>query len=312
MSGLLLLLLSPLVSSHTLYSSYRTLPSYHSSPSYALYRPAAVNKPSLTSLYKQAYQGAPAVGLTRSVDIIQQTRTQAESLKRDLRSLASTPGEAQKILNKVFAENNDVCMNSVEEAIQAIEASTKLVENAGTEIKQLIQAVQVFEKLTDTPTAVRETANIIRLLDVLIPKITPATPSSACGPRSGDEFASLRSIGVIVDELISKTDLYVNLQKKQNLKTSAMIVSEVANFLTHLKKSFSKFDQFCTRDKEYNIEVITAMGEMMTDLADLYRLLGGSTAAKQISKQGDFTKKVVVSTAAILQFYSFLFILDSG
>jgi flagellar biosynthesis chaperone FliJ len=278
MSGFLLLLLSHLVSSNTL----------------------------------PAYQSAPAVGLTRSVDIIQQTRTQAESLKRDLRNLASTPGDAQKILNKVFTENNDVCMNTVEEAIQAIEASTKLVENAGTEIKQLIQAVQVFENITDTPTAVRETAKIIRILDVLIPKITPATPSSVCGPSSGDEFASLRSIGVIVDELSSKTDLYINLQKKQNLKTSAMIVSDVANFLTQLKKSFSKFDQFCTKDKEYNIEVITAIGEMMTDLADLYRLLGGLTAAKQISKQGDFTKKVVVSTAGISQFYSFLFILHSG
>ena len=203
-------------------------------------------------------------------------------------------------------------MNSVEDAIEAIEESTKLVENAGTEIKQLIQTVQVFEKLTDTPTAVREAANIIRLLDVLIPKITPATPSSVCGPSSGDEFASLRSIGVIVDELSSKTDLYINLQKKQNLKTSAMIISEVTNFLTQVKKSFSKFDQFCTRDKEYNIEAITAIGEMMTDLADLYRVLGGLTAADEISKQGDFTKKVVVSNAGILYFYSLLFFLHAG
>jgi hypothetical protein len=202
-------------------------------------------------------------------------------------------------------------MNSVEEAIQAIEASTKLVENAGTEIKQLIQTVQVFEKITDTPTAVRETANILRLLDVLLPKITPAT-LSVCGPSSGDEFGSLRSVGVLVDELSSKTDLYVSLQKKQNLKNSAMIISEVTNFLTQVKKSFSKFDQFCTRDKKYNNEAITAIGEMMTDLADLYRVLGGLTAADEISKQGDFTKKVVVSNAGILYFYSLLFFLHAG
>ena len=58
----------------------------------------------------------------------------------------------------------------MDEAIEAIETGTKLFENAGTEIKQLVQLVQGFPTLTDTPKAVRETAKIIRLLEVLIPK----------------------------------------------------------------------------------------------------------------------------------------------
>ena len=217
--------------------------------------------------------------------------------------MASNP-RAANILNRVFAEKNNACINNIEEAIQAIETSTRLFENAGVELRQLVQSVKVFEKQTDTPTAVRETAKIMRLLDVLIPKMASATPSG-CRTASADEFASLRTLGDLVDELSSNDDLYFSIQKRQSLKSSAKIVFRVTNFLTELKRYFSKFDQYCTRGNSYNIEIITAIGDMMTDLADLYRDLGGLTAAEEISKQGDFTKKVVVSKAAIISIFYF-------
>ena len=83
---------------------------------------------------------------------------------------------------------------------------------------------------------------------------------------------------------------------------STKIISGVTSFLVKLNKSFTKFDKFCTSDKEYNIEAITAIGEMMTDLADLFAVLGGITDAEEIRKQGDFTKTVVVSKAAVVLF----------
>ena len=233
--------------------------------------------------------------LTGSDDIIEQTRTQAESLKTDLQSMSRNP-RATKVLSKVFAKNNNVCINNMEDAIEAIESSTQIFENAGTEIKQLVEAVKVFEKQTDTSTAVRETANIIRLLEDLIPKLRPTNPSSC--QQGADEFESLRGLAALVDELSSKEDLYYSIQKRQSLKSSAKIVSKATNFLAKIKQSFSKFDQFCTRDKSYNIEVITTMGDMMTDLAGLYRALGGAAAAEEITKQGYFIKKINVSNAA--------------
>ena len=158
--------------------------------------------------------------------------------------MARNPRAAQ-ILNRVFADKNNVCINSMDDAIETIEMSTKLVENAGSEIKELVEIIKVFEKSIDTTKAVRETANILRLLDTLIPKITPAT--STCGTSSADVFGSLQSLGVLVDELATKDDIYFSIQKKQSLKSSADIVFKVTNFLTQLKKSFSKFDRFCTK-----------------------------------------------------------------
>merc|ERR1739838_156875 len=265
MPGLLLLLLIPLVSSYP--QSYDSVRQYN-----------------------QGYEE----WVTRSGgDIIKETRTQAESLKTTLKYLASSTGPAE-ILNRIINDKNNVCLNSVEEAIEAVEASTKLVENAAPEIKQLIESIKIFEKLTDTTTVVRESADILRLLEVLLPKLAPASPS-VCEASNAEAFGSLRSLAVLVDELSSTTDFYMTSRTRQELKRSAKIISGVTTFITQLNKSFSKFEQFCTSDKEYNIEAITAIGEMMTGLADLFGVLGGLSDAEEIRKQGDFIKKVVSS-----------------
>jgi hypothetical protein len=250
-----------------------------------------------------AFLRAPFLGLPGSGDIIQQTRSQADTLKATLRSLTSKP-EAAPILQKVFIGKNGGCLQNMDEAIEAIETSTKLFENAGTEIKQLVSIVQSLQDLSDTPKAVRETAKIIRLLDVLIPKITPST--SVCRTSSADVFDSMRSLGALVEELSSKDDLYFSTQKRQSLKSSAQIVSKVTNFLA--QESHFKFAHFCTKDKEYNKDFLTAIGKMMSDLADLYTALGGVTAANGLRKQEDFTKRVVVSLAIISKLYLFLFL----
>merc|ERR1712106_161939 len=289
MSGLLLLLLVPFASSLP-YSHYYN---------YNSYRPAAyVHSPRYLSYPLTYYQGYlpnynKGFALARSSDFVQQTRTQANSLKNTLMSLSSIPG-AKRIINRIINDDDNVCLNSVEEAIEAVETSAKIVESSGTEIKNLIKTVEAFEKLTDTPTVVREAANILRSLEVLIPKLAPANVQ-ICGASNAQAFGSLRSLAALVDELSSTNEFYMPPQSRKELETSAKIISGVTSFLVKPNKSFTKFDKFCTSDKEYNVEAITAIGEMMTGLADLFGVLGGLSDAEQIRKQGDFTKKVVAN-----------------
>ena len=89
-------------------------------------------------------------------------------------------------------------------------------------------------------------------------------------------------------------------RKKQSLKYSAIIVHKVTDFLDHEKKSFSQFNNLCTKDRNHKIKLINALGVLMNDLADLYTSVGGETAANEIRKQGDFTLKDVVS---LFRFY---------
>jgi hypothetical protein len=116
---------------------------------------------------------------------------------------------------------------------------------------------------------------IIRILDVLIPKLTPS--DSVCSTSSADVFESMRGLSALDDELSLNDDIYFSTQKRQSLKSSVLIVSQVTDFL--YKESHFKFDHFCTKERELNTEFITAIGKIMGDLADLYTVMGGFTAA---------------------------------
>ena len=225
-------------------------------------------------------------------DIIQQTRTQMDSLKNTLIFLAKKP-KASPILEKVFdGRNKNTCVTNTEEAIEAIETTTKLVENAGTEIKLLVEYVQELSKIKDMSKVVKQSAKIMGLLDVLLPKLSPA-PSSGCKPSSADDLLSMRNLESLLIDLSAKDDLYYTPQVRQTLQNSAKILSKATTLLE--KESHFTFDYFCTDDIGHNKDFITAVSNMMGDLADLYTELEGDITAKDISKQQNFTKKLLVS-----------------
>jgi len=237
-----------------------------------------------------AFLHSPYLGLQvpTSGDIIENTRAQADILKTTLRSL-SRQSNAAPILEKIFAKNSNDCINNMDQAIDAIETSTSLFENAGTAIKLLLQNVRELQTIKDTPKAVRQTAKIISLLGALIPQLTPS--SSSCQASSKDVFGSMQSLQALVDELSTSTEFQTTTHGRQTLKTSAVILSKVINFLK--KESHFKFDKFCTKGKEYNKDFFTAIAKMISDLADLYTTLGGLTSAKDIKNQEQFTISVV-------------------
>ena len=150
MSGLLKLLLSLLVCSQTSYGTRYSSHPFHSKDPKAVFEsnlrhltnqagfPAPQQPFQRRPQHQQAIQRTPqqaihrtpvhsfsrtqASNLASPEDVIRQTRTQADSLKRDLRSLTSKP-EASPILKKVFAGQNGGCFKSMPEAIQSIETS---------------------------------------------------------------------------------------------------------------------------------------------------------------------------------------------
>jgi len=292
MFSILLVMVVPFTSSLP-FSYYHNHAAYYHSPRLISYNRPYYQLPQFIKKPFTAFANSNSNSNFRSIsgDFAQETRKQAEALKKTLKTLSQTSGPAA-ILNSVIEDVNNVCLNSVDEAIDAIETSTKLIEASAPELKQLIKIVEDFQKLTDKPTVLRESANILRLLEVLIPKLAPVNPK-VCGATTAEAFGSLRALATLVDELSSSNSLVLRPQTRQQLKTSAKVISGVTVFLVQLQETFEKFDQFCTSDREYNIEAVTAIGDMVSSLADLFGVLGGIKDGNEIRKQGDFTKKVV-------------------
>ena len=278
-------------------------PQYYSLSSYSLQ--PLVNLGSnygtwYTGGYGRIQYAVPVVryGLsTYNVDIISQTRRMAESLKATLRQLALDPYYAATI-NRIINEK-DICINSLEEGIANIEKATSLVERAGGDIKALMAKLKTFVDLTERvgkssqvwSDLVRESAQILRILEPLINNIAPDNISQANPAKT---IGCLKSLGVLMDELANTNQLIISPSSWAQLKDSANTISAVTTFLTQLKSTFARFD-ICTADKQYNLDAINAIGDLMVNSADLFASLGSAQTGENLKKGKAFVSRMTVS-----------------
>merc|ERR1719334_1326740 len=224
-------------------------------------------------------------------DIILDTRTLSNKVQSALRHLAEDPASAV-IVNRIINDKDNICLKDLDEGIAGIETATKLLENAGDDIKTLIKKVESIKSLTDPATVVRSVADILRLVEPVVNKIAPESPV-ICTASPDEAFGSLRSLAVLVDELAYTTKLGLSVEGRRQLKDSASTISAVTTFLTQLRSTFSTFEEICTEDSEYNIEAIGAVGDLIVNLADLFGTLGGVEQGEQIRKGKEFVNKLV-------------------
>jgi len=230
-------------------------------------------------------------GILRTGDIVSDTRILSNQVQSTLKQLSSSPISVD-IANKILSNNE--CIGNLEEAIDAVETGTKLVESAGDDLKTLIEKVNNFGDLTDQVTALRETSDILRLVDPVVTKISPENPTSTCTGT----FESLRSLAVDLDELFD-SKLAITFPVRTQLKESARKISAVVTFLTQLKSTSAKFSQICTAERKYNVEALGAVGDLMDNLGDLFGTLGIEKDGKKFRNGKEYVNKVLAQVNEI-------------
>jgi len=274
---------SPRYSFHSSSSYPRAFASY---PTYQRFAPTFSSQ----ALTLKAANLDPRNNL-KTGDIIADTRALSNQVQTTLRQLASDPASAA-IINRIINDKDNICLRSLDEGIAGIETATQLVERAGGGIKTLIAKVNSFGSLTAPATVVRAVADILRIVEPVVNKISPENPSIC--PASPDQaFGSLRSLAAFVDELSYNNQLSLSAEGRRQLKDSASTISAVTTFLTQLRSTFSKFQQICTPDRQYNIQAISAVGDLMVSLADMFGTLGGVQQGEQIRNGKEYVNKVV-------------------
>jgi len=224
-------------------------------------------------------------------DIIAQTRTLANSVKATLQQLSENPRSAT-IINRIINDKDNICLGSLEEGLEGIETATQLVEAAGDDIKALIAKVEAFQTLSEPSAVVKEVANILRILGPLANNIAPKNPI-ICQATPDQSFGSLRSLAVLLDELYYNPPLPLSPAGRGQLRESANTISAVTTFLGQLGDNFAKFQEVCTPDRQYNIEALSAVGDLMVNLADMFGALGGIQTGQNIRKGKAFVARVV-------------------
>ena len=233
-------------------------------------------------------QRPPVFSLYDSQGLGLQVRGMADSLTSTLRSLAQDPSAAQ-IIKRVLGSNN-VCLSNMEEAIQAIQEGTRLVEAAEGDLLALNKQVEALMGLRDEAEVVRKVASIFRTLQPLLRKVSPANPSSKiCSTSTDRTDAYLRSLVVMLEEFSHQFP-----QNRGVFAESATILSTVNSFLRQLKVQTKEFQNFCFPDKESSARGIRAMGQIISSLADMFAVLGNVNTSEEIRKGNRITETIVV------------------
>merc|ERR1712012_464251 len=229
-------------------------------------------------------------GLTDG-DFIVQIREQTDTLKESLEQI-SADARAADILNKIIEDDDNICFSSLDDGIQSIEIAASLLENAEGDMKTLLAKINTFRTLSDPVETIREAGSILRTLGPFIRNITPKT--SVCQESPEQAFGSLVSFAALMEELAANPPFSVRLFVRQNLQESSKILFTVSKFLNQVQNEFSKFQKLCNAEREYNLDAIKAIGDLMVSLGDLFDSLGGSDEDLDFSKGKDFVDKLVL------------------
>ena len=199
-------------------------------------------------------------------NVIQETRDILSSIIPTLKELASDPSSAD-VANKIIQENFSSCVSSLQEGIDSIESTMQLINSLEPEIVSLTDKVNSFAELSDPVEIMRETGDLLRLLKPLADMTRQKDFSlSSCGASEPDfSFPSFGRSGG----------------------------GAFTTFFRQLKSTLARMENMCTNDI-FNRDSITAIGDMLDVLADLYVNLGDEETGAKIRYGKTYTERVTV------------------
>jgi len=293
----LILLISISVGAYPQFHQYQSSPSFvHQPVRYISPQNAYSTQPNSVSLRNiqtivsnSPYKNPPAL---TSGSIVWQTRQLTEYVKLSLRQLAKDP-LASPYIKRILSASE--CLNTIQDAIVSIDASVRLLEDAGPEVLRLVDTVEAMQTYTDTETIVRVSADIVRQLGILVPKLAPKNPQP-CGSTPEVSFAVLELVAEVIGDISIDQNIALTNAGRKELKTSAQVVSGIVNFIKQLGVTFNGFNkEGCVADKNTNSQAISAIGDMLLSLGDMFESFGGVKDAEDVRQKAAWVKNIVVA-----------------
>jgi len=224
-----------------------------------------------------------------NLDSIQDLGLQTDSLISTLRNLDQDP-KASQAIKRVFNKDT-VCLNNMEEAIEAIQEGSRLVEAAEGDLRTLTSRVESLMELTGEAEVVRELATIFRALDSLLTKLAPAN-TTICSASFDSTTAYINSLAVMMNEFALQLQFELDPRSRGMFKESARVLAATNGFLRNLRSQNKEFQNFCLSDKESSTRGVRGMGKIITSLADLSATIGNLEAAEEMRKGNVIIEKI--------------------
>merc|ERR1711915_521536 len=222
-------------------------------------------------------------------NIIERTKAQAQATKSFLRDLDNNP-KATKYLNRVF--DSSTCLKNMDDAIETIDTTANLVSYNRHKILKLVTISESIENEKDTIKLLRSSGDIFRILNDLLPEFKEE-PIRQCRASPDDILDESIDLARILEEIANERDLDLDAHTIEDLRDASKILKITTSFLRKLNSQLSSFKKLCSKNKDYNVNVLNAIGEIMEDMAELFADLGSKEQAQIFRSRGDYVKKSV-------------------
>ena len=217
-----------------------------------------------------------------------------------LETMSKDPAAAATI-EKVFSMDN-ICLQNIDEAIDAIKQASEMLTVTEGDLQALNNHVKSLNGMRGEAEVVREVAEILRALKPIVEINPTGADFPACSPSAETGFASLRSLAVIMHEFSYDNEVATTKEARDMFHKSGNILSGLVAFLSQLKTQSREFQNFCYPNTDSAVRGISALGNVIDSMADMYSTLGNYKAGEEIRKGKYFTKNIVVSSLQYLYF----------
>ena len=196
---------------------------------------------------------------------------------------------ATAAFDKIF---DNTCLNNLGEAVEIIKQSADLMSAVEGDLQALNAVVEAQMGQQGEVEALKGTAAIFRTLQPLVEKLGPAVNSNK---DCSSSIESLRGLAVMLYEFSFDPTVAPNKVARDMFHKSGNMVSVVVSFLSQLQSQARNFGSVCNNDKSSVTKGVSAVGDMIGSLSDMFSSVGNYKAGVEVRKGADFTSKIAVS-----------------
>ena len=173
-----------------------------------------------------------------SGNLVQQSKalaTSAKALFKSFENIKLVP----ELFDHVFETSG--CLGNLEDVIEMMDASNKLILKNSPEIIYLEAIVDNLLNEKNVTKLMRSSAKILKILEDLVPKLTDRF-SKICISSPIDSVEDFENLANLLIDVLNHRDIDLPEEQRQLIEQSSEIMKYVAKFIVTLNKSLEKFE----------------------------------------------------------------------
>ena len=226
-----------------------------------------------------------------SGNIVEQSEAFLEAAK-ELFKIIGQSEQANLTLQYVFKTSD--CLGTTSRVIKLTEDFVNVIKRNAPEIIYLQAIVDNLESEKNVDKFLVATTKMVRALKHLIPNLM-MEPAELCISTPKESVRSFRSLGHALIDIMNHRDIPVDDIAKELLQFSSKVMYETANFLALLDQSIEHFKSNCQNGQMQDLAIYHTIEDILNDLASFFEVLDMDGKAKDIKKQAQLIRNLVVS-----------------